>query len=85
MLSHSEQTMDDLLSDPLTLSLMRADGVDPAALRSDLVHVAERLGERLPAMLPAEWRNREPDWKRVLADCIQASRAKAAAHHRSSR
>jgi hypothetical protein len=85
MLSHSEQTMDDLLSDPLTLSLMKADGVDPTALRSDLVHVARRLGERPAAMLPAEWRNREPDWKRLLADCIQASRARSAAPHRSPR
>ena len=85
MLRRTEQTMDDLLSDPLTLSLMRADGVDPAALRSDLVHVAERLGERPPAVLPSQWRNREPDWKRLLADCIQASSARAAAHRRSPR
>jgi hypothetical protein len=85
MLSHSEQTMDDLLTDPLTLSLMRADGVDPMALRSDLVHVAQRLGERPAAMLPAEWRKREPDWKRLLADCIQASRAKSGPAHRSFR
>jgi hypothetical protein len=77
--------MDDLLADPLTLSLMKADGVDPTTLRTDLVHVAERLGERPPAVLPAQWRNREPDWKRLVADCIQASRVKAAAQYRSPR
>jgi hypothetical protein len=78
MLSQSEQTMDDLLADPLTLALMRADGVDPAALRADLVDVAQQLGERPAVTLPPFRGLHEPDLTRLLGDCIQASLARAA-------
>ncbi|MDZ5450598.1 hypothetical protein [Labrys sp. ZIDIC5] len=38
-------TIDQLLNDPLTLALMRADGVDPVSLRTMLAGQARRLAE----------------------------------------
>src|SRR4051812_27742195 len=40
----AEPTLDDLLSDPLAVSLMAADRVDPTRLRLDLQRVATRIG-----------------------------------------
>ncbi|QEN89035.1 hypothetical protein FZC33_23235 [Labrys sp. KNU-23] len=39
-------TIDQLLNDPLTLALMRADGVDPVSLRMMLTGLARRLAEK---------------------------------------
>ncbi|WP_146126951.1 hypothetical protein [Labrys sp. LIt4] len=46
-------TVDQLLNDPLTLALMRADGVDPVSLRTMLASQARRLAEEqdLPPIL----------------------------------
>ncbi|WP_448954547.1 hypothetical protein [Labrys neptuniae] len=38
-------TVDQLLDDPMTLALMRADGVDPTSLRALLARTARRLAE----------------------------------------
>lgn len=38
---HDELTLDELLADPLVGAVMRADGVDPEQLGSDLARVAE--------------------------------------------
>ena len=38
---HDELTLDELLSDPLIDAMMRADGVDPEQLGSELARVAE--------------------------------------------
>jgi hypothetical protein len=46
MTRRAELTIDDLLSDPLTLALMAADGVDPIKLRSALRMIGRRLGDR---------------------------------------
>ena len=46
MAGHNDKALEKLLSDPLTLSLMRADGVDPIVLRADLQRVAERVRAR---------------------------------------
>ena len=69
MTRHVELTMDDLLSDPLTLLLMRADGVDPTDLRGMLRAAARRLEDRGAMVAPgakAPWRE-EPD---LLRDCV---------------
>ena len=38
---YDELTLDDLLADPLIGAVMRADGVDPEQLGSELARVAE--------------------------------------------
>jgi len=38
---HDELTLDELLADPVIAAVMRADGVDPAELQSDLARFAE--------------------------------------------
>lgn len=38
---HDEQTLDEMLADPLIGVLMRADGVDREQLGSDLARVAD--------------------------------------------
>ncbi len=38
---HDELTLDELLADPLIGAMMRADGVDPEQLGSDLARFAE--------------------------------------------
>jgi hypothetical protein len=38
---HDELTLDELLADPVINAVMRADGVDPEQLGSDLVRFAE--------------------------------------------
>ena len=46
MAGHDDGALETLLSDPLTIALMRADRVDPIVLRADLRRVAERVGAR---------------------------------------
>ncbi len=46
MARQKDEALEKLLSDPLTLSLMRADGVDPIVMRADLRTVAERVRAR---------------------------------------
>jgi hypothetical protein len=46
MTSRPELTIDDLLSDPVALSLMRADHVDPIELHGILRVLALRLRSR---------------------------------------
>jgi hypothetical protein len=46
MTSCPELTIDDLLSDPVALSLMRADHIDPIELQGILRVLARRLGSR---------------------------------------
>ena len=56
-----EPTIHDLLNDPLTNMVMRADGVDPLALRRMLGSVAleiERTGRH--ADYQPQWRNAPP-------------------------
>lgn len=38
---HDEPTLDELLADPVIGALMRADGVDPDTLGSELARLAE--------------------------------------------
>jgi len=38
---HDELTLDELLADPVIEAMMRADGVDPDALSSELARIAE--------------------------------------------
>jgi hypothetical protein len=45
-----EPTLNELLSDPLIITVMRADGVDPQKLRPQLHAVARTLGR--PPSLP---------------------------------
>jgi hypothetical protein len=47
MAGRDDGALETLLSDPLTLALMRADRVDPIVLRADLRRVAERVRRRL--------------------------------------
>jgi hypothetical protein len=48
MAGHDDKVLETLLSDPLTIALMRADRVDPVVLRADLRRVAERVRARGP-------------------------------------
>jgi hypothetical protein len=73
----NEQTLDELLSDPVILALMRADRVDPLQLRADFRHVASRLAQR-PSLDRAE-AVEAADWKRLLDDCLAARRSGGAA------
>lgn len=43
---HDELTLDDMLSDPLIATLMRADGVDAVELRPALDEMAELIASR---------------------------------------
>jgi hypothetical protein len=38
---HDEMTLDEMLNDPLIGAVMRADGVDPEQLGSDLARMAQ--------------------------------------------
>jgi hypothetical protein len=70
-----EMTFEDLLNDPLTLSVMKADHVDPAALRMDLRLVAKRLAIRkAPALAPREAIDTRA-FRSLLGDCVQARRS----------
>ena len=42
---HDELTLDELLADPVINAVMRADGVDPAELASDLERFADEQRE----------------------------------------
>jgi hypothetical protein len=76
----AEMTFEDLLNDPLTLSLMKADRVDPAALRADLRAVSKRLAVRHEA---ASARAFSPDreFSSLLGDCVRAKRSADAPTH----
>jgi hypothetical protein len=43
---HDELTLDELLADPVIHAVMRADGVDPVELGSDLARFAGQQDER---------------------------------------
>ena len=54
MASHcTDLTVDQLLNDPMTLLVMRADGVDPASLKTMLAGQAIRLRRASGAAAPA--------------------------------
>jgi hypothetical protein len=46
---HDEQTLDEMLADPLIGVLMRADGVDREQLGADIARVADERQERASA------------------------------------
>jgi hypothetical protein len=48
-MDHRELTLTDLLADPMTLAVMAADEVDPAALEADLSGLARKLQFAWPA------------------------------------
>jgi hypothetical protein len=48
-MDHRELTLTDLLADPMTLTVMAADRVDPAALEATLSGLARRLEPAWPA------------------------------------
>jgi hypothetical protein len=48
-MGYRELTLADLLADPMTLAVMAADHVDPAALKACLVGLARRLQINPPA------------------------------------
>jgi hypothetical protein len=61
MTLRQDPTLDELLGDPLILAAMRADRVDPRALRTLLGAAAGRLAaaqarEPRPAKPPIDWR-----------------------------
>ncbi|MDQ0471505.1 hypothetical protein [Labrys wisconsinensis] len=76
MTRHAELTLDDLLTDPVTLALMRADKIDPVALRGMLERIGRRLAsEGGPARspgAPAAWKGGAD----VLRDCIHFAEAR---------
>ena len=43
---HDELTLDDMLTDPLIETLMRADGIDTGELRPALSEIAELVSSR---------------------------------------
>jgi hypothetical protein len=45
-MAHTSQTLDELLADPMIQAVMRADRVEPAALKDMLTGVADRLNQR---------------------------------------
>ena len=49
-----EPTLNEMLSDPLIKIVMRADGVDPDALRPELCAVARDLSQRRGARVASE-------------------------------
>lgn len=53
--SHQNLTVDQLLNDPMTLAVMRADRIDPASFRAMLAGQAKRLrqAEAAAYALPA--------------------------------
>ena len=69
MTHRAEPTLDDLLADPLTLSLMAADRVDPARLRVELRSAAIRIG-RPDAAKPLE-----DAVAKLLRNCIEIAGA----------
>jgi hypothetical protein len=50
-----ELTLTELLDDPMTLAVMAADRVDPAALKAILSALARRLQFDLPVDLGRDW------------------------------
>jgi hypothetical protein len=48
-MDNRELTLAELLDDPMTLAVMAADRVDPAALKTVLLALARRLQRDLPA------------------------------------
>jgi hypothetical protein len=48
-MDNRELTLTDLLADPMTLAVMAADRVDPAALEAALTGLARRLEPAWPA------------------------------------
>src|SRR4051812_41023145 len=78
MTRRAELTIDDLLSDPLTLSLMAADGVDPVELRSTLRLLARRLEQQAPAIRSAKPGASGSCSGDLLRDCIHFAEASSA-------
>ena len=64
-MDHRELTLTDLLGDPMTLAVMAADEVDPAALEAVLSGLARKLELARPAA-PS---------KRALTDQMRQKRA----------
>jgi hypothetical protein len=82
-LPRQELTLDEALSDPLILALVRADKADPQALRREWHDVAQRRATR-----PAEAGGRDsaggepPEfavWRGLIEDCLCAARSRAIA------
>jgi|EndMetStandDraft_2_1072991.scaffolds.fasta_scaffold273085_1 hypothetical protein len=74
MTKSAELTLDDLFSDPLTLSLMAADRVDPIDLRRTLTTLALRLegGAKSRRSLQVGGPSAHED--ELLRDCIHFTR-----------
>jgi hypothetical protein len=71
MLHRVEMTTNDLLSDPVVQTVMRADRVDPTSLRADLDVVARRLSlQSRPLLAPPC----AAGLRRLLGECVLASR-----------
>jgi hypothetical protein len=47
--SRAEPTLKDMLSDPIVMAMMEADGVDPRELEAMLTHVGSSRGVKTPA------------------------------------
>jgi hypothetical protein len=53
MASHSiDMTVDQLLNDPMTIAVMRADGVDPVSFKAMLAGQAARLRQAMGTPAP---------------------------------
>jgi hypothetical protein len=79
MAHQHEQSIEELLNDPLTLALMQADRIDPAALRADLIEVARRLPRRDIVLGRRPIEPGVTELRRLLADCIASSARKGGA------
>ena len=88
MARRDDEVLETLLSDPLTLSLMRADRVDPRALRADLQRVSERLRTHRHSGASLGLAQGSSRWGRLRDDCVNAAprhRASPTAAPRSDR
>lgn len=66
-------TLDEAFADPLIRAVMRADGVDPAALRKTFAGLAERRATG-PVERPASRPLLSREWQALVEDCLCAAR-----------
>jgi hypothetical protein len=97
MTTDAELTLEGALSDPLILLMMRADRVDPEALRPVWTKVGAALRAEADANRPLESVRAEPDQETatpaatprdlrdLITTCIRAEAARAPAHARQTK
>jgi hypothetical protein len=83
MMWRAELMVDDLLSDPMILSLMKADGVDPIELRRVLRSHARRIEDLRAGAGSADARSQRPDHGELVRDCIHFAESSSTTRHRA--